>query len=164
MRLFNFLLKRYAAAMAKEFTGADWKAYSDFEFKWVGAVLTTLFSRENLLFLLDKLKIVFSENNWRETISTTEMGNVLTADIPRDELLPLVREIVKKSYPDHLSFEEAEQFYVTLLTLTTPLLHKLLFHFLSKKEIVEVIKKSPKEFEDKKYLLGFFLEELYRRI
>lgn len=105
MSLFSKSIKNNS----KAFSGADWKAYNDFEFRFAEIVLTRLLKRESLITILREARMNPSSELWIP-LTNEEIGNIILNDVPKDVLWPCMAQELKRLYPDSFSYEEAKEF------------------------------------------------------
>jgi len=151
-----------------QFGGANWKEYSKFEFSWLDTILNkNILKREEMLSLLGNFDIEFYQERRRKKPSLQEMGMVLLADIPKKDLLPLMKGFLVQSRPNLLTFEEASEIYNELLKLNLRNLAELYVNITQNKKLGAMISEyiieghHPAEFS-KNDILDFVLEELYK--
>lgn len=150
---------------SNRFQGAEWKDYSDFEFRWLEGVLTRgALTREDLLDLLRRFDIEFDVNGWEDMTDPSEMGNVLLNDVPKESLLSAVSEILRKRYPFAMTLEEAETFYRFLMTLDRQILKKVTIALSTNEPLSTMIQDPAKQgrLADAQ-LATSILEELYKQ-
>lgn len=107
-------------------SGADWGEYSKFEFKWLEIVTTKgILNRSELLTLLNSFGIRFITSGWENRTPIIDFGDVLLNDVPKAQLFPAVKTIIRERHPQCMTFEEAQEFVASLDLLSIELLKKL---------------------------------------
>jgi len=124
----------------------DYSSYSSFEFLWGEIILCQgILKKEHLLSLLDKFEITFFKKNWRKKLPKNELGNTILADTPKEKLFSLIKKILKKYYPQLLTFDEAQKIYKELHKLAPKELEKIYFNISSNDKLKKFIKQESKE-------------------
>jgi hypothetical protein len=149
-----------------QFNGADWGAYTHFEFSWADILLEqNTLSREALIYLAKKFNLSFPKKNWEQTLSSKDIGIPLLCDIPKENLLPALQEALDKFHPDLLSFKEAQKIYEDLSKLDIKILAEFCKSISFNKNLVKIIDEGLGgiNFDFRKEdILFFILENLYK--
>jgi hypothetical protein len=149
-----------------QFKGANWEAYTHFEFSWADILLEqNVLSREALIYLAKKFNLSFLKKNWEQTLSLKDIGIPLLCDVPKEKLLPALQEVLDKFHPDLLSFKEAQKIYEDLSRLDIKILAEFCKSISLNKDLVRIIDENLEgnifDFR-KEDILFFILESLYK--
>ncbi|MEK7652378.1 MAG: hypothetical protein AAB334_00270 [Patescibacteria group bacterium] len=140
---------------------------SNFDNLWLEIILSRgVLERKDILYLLDKFKIKFTDKNWRNQTSIKEIGLVLTFEYSdaKDQklLLEKTKKIIEKKYSNLINYSEGKKIFLSLIKLDESTLIKLCIAFGKNKDYVEMLKKNEINIEINKYDLIFNLfEEIY---
>ena len=140
---------------------------SNFDELWLEIILSRgVLERKDILYLLDKFEIKFTDKNWRNKTSIKEMGMVLTfehSDIKNQKLLlEETKTIIEKKYSNLVNYSEGKKIFLLLIQLDESMLIKLCIAFSKNKNYVEMLKKDKTKIGINKYDLIFNLfEEIY---
>jgi len=120
----------------ENFQGANWEEYSDFELKWLEFLLTRGLPAEDVKGLADSFGIIFDD----PSTDQAQLGNALLNDIPKNELIPAIKDLgVKNNLP---SLENAEIIYRELSKLSRPVLLYLSEKIVKKENLLTAIKRD----------------------
>ena len=140
---------------------------SNFDNLWLEIILSRgVLERKDILYLLDKFKIKFTDRNWKNETLIKEMGLALIFEYSDTEnqklLLEETKKIIEKKYSNLVNYNEGKKIFLLLIKLDEITLIKLCIAFGKNKDYVEMLKKNETKTEINKYDLIFNLfEEIY---
>ena len=140
---------------------------SNFDNLWLEIILSRgVLERKDILYLLDKFKIKFTDRNWKNETLIKEMGLALIFEYSDTEnqklLLEETKKIIEKKYSNLVNYNEGKKIFLLLIKLDEITLIKLCIAFGKNKDYVEMLKKNEINIEINKYDLIFNLfEEIY---
>lgn len=140
----------------------------DFESIWLETILTgSSIAKEDIVELLERFKIRFTDKDWQREISAEEMGNVLISDVETGVLVPAVADLLRRKYFDKLSFGEAELIFKKISKCELETLSRLYLNISANQKLKRVVdeyifqRKHPDEFR-KEDIMRYILTEIYR--
>ena len=140
---------------------------SDFDELWLEIILSReVLERKDILYLLDKFEIKFTNKNWKNKTPIKEMGLVLTFEYSGTKqqklLLNETKKIIEEKYPNLINYNESKKIFLLLIKLDESTLIKLCIAFGKNKNYVEMLKINGKKVGINKHDLIFNLfEEIY---
>lgn len=107
--------------------------------------------------------------NADKNYSQEELGIILITcpDVPENKLIPLVKKLIQKSYPNLPAYDDVFEIYQQLSRLDVEALARMFFDLLNNESLRRLIKSyiTEKQFPDeyiKNEILYFILESLYQ--
>ncbi|TSD02734.1 MAG: hypothetical protein Athens071416_547 [Parcubacteria group bacterium Athens0714_16] len=139
----------------------------DFNKLWLEIILSRgVLERKDVLYLLEKFEIKFTDKDWQNKTSIKEMGLVLTFEYSDTKnqklLLEETKKIIEEKYSNLVNYNEGKKIFLLLIKLDENILTKLCIVFGKNKNYVEMLKKNKTKIGINKYDLIFNLfEEIY---